>query len=257
MEIQWTLVFFTVLTGCAGWMFLCSAVDAFKGEPNKRSFFIALVALVIMAAGGVASVLHLAHPENMLAALGHPTSGIFVEALLVGLSSLCALIYLVLLKKSGNIKAQKTFVVLAAAFGVLLSFMAGESYMMNSRPVWDTFLLPLSYLGTAAPLGVAAYLCLAGPDAAKTYARIGVAAGLGGIVLVAVYVVWAGINVTGVCALIADIVGTACLFVLTRQNKFVIPLSVLTLCCTLGAAIALRCMMWIISVPIDNFFQML
>ena len=47
---------------------------------------------------------------------------------------------------------------IGAVFGVLISFMAGESYMMSSRPAWDTLLLPLGYMLTAMPGGVACYL---------------------------------------------------------------------------------------------------
>ena len=45
-----------------------------------------------------------------------------------------------------------------AVFGVLLSFMAGESYLMEARPNWCSQLLPLGYLLTAVPEGIAAYL---------------------------------------------------------------------------------------------------
>ena len=77
----------------------------------------------------------------MMGALGHPTSGIFVEATLVALAGVCAIVYLILAKRaSQSAGARKAFAVLAAVFGVLLSFMAGESYMMGSQPAWNTVL---------------------------------------------------------------------------------------------------------------------
>ena len=94
MEIQWSLVLFTVLTGGAGWALGCVAVDEFTQKTkNDTNFIAAIVAIALAAVGGIASVTHLSHPENMLAALSHPTSGIFTEALLVGLTAVFALCY--------------------------------------------------------------------------------------------------------------------------------------------------------------------
>lgn len=165
MAIQWSLVIFTVLTGCAGWMFAGVAYDSVRGANGDKSFVAGLVALVVMVVGGCASVTHLSHPDRMLAALGHPTSGIFTEAVLVGLFAVCAVVFLVLVKRGSAVGAQKTFAVLAAVFGVVLSFMAGSSYMMTSTATWDTVLLPIGYLCTSIPAGIAAYLAVIGGGA--------------------------------------------------------------------------------------------
>ena len=93
-----------------------------------------------------------------MGALSHPTSGIFTEALLVGCLCVCVVVYLVLLKREAGAGARKAVAVIGAVFGVLLSFMAGESYLMEARPNWCSQLLPLGYLLTAVPEGIAAYL---------------------------------------------------------------------------------------------------
>ena len=57
---------------------------------------------------------------------------------------------------SGARKAlAATGIVLAVAF----AFACGVSYMMTSRPVWNTVALPLAYLGTALATGAACTWC--------------------------------------------------------------------------------------------------
>lgn len=174
MEIQWSLVLFTALTGTAGWMYACVAADEFLKKAPKSAFVASIVAFVVAVVGGLASVTHLSHPDRMLNALQHPTSGIFVEAALIGCFCVCVAIYAIMVKRGVSESARKVVVVIGAAFGIALSFMAGESYMMEARPNWNTPLLPLGYLGTAIPAGVAAYLTVVAArkeiDDAKPYA---------------------------------------------------------------------------------------
>ena len=167
MEIQWSLVLFTALTGLAGWLFVCVAVDEFLGRAKKASFPAAVVSIVVAIVGGLASVTHLSHPDRIMGALSHPTSGIFVEAVLIGCLIVCVAVYLVLLKREAGVGARKAVAVVGAVFGVLLSFMAGESYLMSARPNWNTQLLPLGYLLTVAPAGIAAYLTVVAAVAGK------------------------------------------------------------------------------------------
>lgn len=161
MTIQWSLVLFTALTGIGGWTFVCVAADEFLGRAKTAAFPAAVVAFALSAVGGLASVTHLSHPDRIMGALGHPTSGIFTEAVLVGCVCVFVAIYLVMLKRGASDGALKAVAVIGAVFGVLISFMAGESYLMSSRPNWDTQLLPLGYMLTAMTLTVAALACAA------------------------------------------------------------------------------------------------
>ena len=47
MEIQWSLVLFTALTGMGGCMFACVAADEFLGRAKAAAFPAAVAALVI------------------------------------------------------------------------------------------------------------------------------------------------------------------------------------------------------------------
>ena len=74
--------------------------------------------------------------------------------------------------------------------------MAGESYLMEARPNWCSQLLPLGYLLTAVPEGIAAYLVVVaakakGADVAP-YGRALLVGGVLAAVGAAAYVLWAG-----------------------------------------------------------------
>ena len=185
MTIQWSLVLFTALTGIGGWTFVCVAADEFLGRAKAAAFPAAVVAFALSAVGGLASVTHLSHPDRIMGALGHPTSGIFTEAVLVGCVCVFVAIYLVMLKRGASDGARKAVAVIGAVFGVLISFMAGESYLMSSRPNWDTQLLPLGYMLTAMPGGIACYLAVAAAKAKEAkldqYAKALLVAGVLGV----------------------------------------------------------------------------
>lgn len=183
MEIQWSLVLFTALSGTGAWLFACAGIDEFKGAAKKTAFPAAILALVLLVVGGICSVTHLSHPERMLGALGHPTSGIFTEALLLGVLAVIAIVYAVLVKREASAAARKVFAVLGIVFAVALSFACGASYMMTSHFMWNTVTLPLAYLGTAAASGASLYLllCSALKEDAEAVAFSGLLSGIGGV----------------------------------------------------------------------------
>lgn len=267
METQWSLVLFTVLTGAAGWTLGCVAVDEFiRKTKNDTNFVAAIVAIVMAALGGIASVTHLSHPENMLAALNHPTSGIFTEALLVGLTALFALVYLVVLKRAAGDAARKIFAVLAALFGIVLAFAAGASYMMAAQLMWNTPLLPLAYGGTAMPLGVAVYLLIAqarGEQELKTFQLLLMVGGAVAAITGLFYGMATGaaahepLLLWGLVVIIGGVAPALCGWFASKQPASALVLYVVaTVAAFIGCA-ALRCVMWATSTVVNNFFGML
>lgn len=265
MEIQWSLVLFTALTGLGGWMFACVAADEFLGRAKEAALPASAVAFAAAVVGGLASVTHLSHPDRMLNALSHPTSGIFVEAVLVGLFCLFVAVYVVLLVRGGSAGARKAVAVVAAVFGVVLSFMAGESYLMEARPNWDTQLLPLGYMLTAIPEGVAAYLVVVaakakGADVAP-YGRALLVGGVLAAVGAAAYTLTAGAAdgvIWGLLALAvvgAGVVPAACGAVLPKRAGSLMALAAASLVCALAGAVAYRCIMWLVTVPVADLFR--
>ena len=273
MEIQWSLVLFTTLTGLAAWLFVCVAADEFLGRAKKAAFPAAVASLVIAIVGGLASVTHLSHPDRIMGALSHPTSGIFTEAVLVGCLIVCVAIYLVLLKRRAGATARKVVAVIGAVFGVLLSFMAGESYLMSARPNWNTQLLPLGYMLTAIPSGVGAYLTVVGlvagksEDAGETsldvkpYATALLAGGALSAVGALAYTLSAGASDGAVFALLAlavvagGVVPCAAGALLPKKMQSLVALGAASCACALVGAIAYRCIMWLVTVPVADLFM--
>ena len=139
MEIQWSLVLFTVLSGAGAWLFASAAIDEFKGTTKKTAFPAAILAVVLLAVGGICSVTHLSHPERMLAALGHPTAGIFLEALLLGILAVVAIVYAILVKREASAGARKIFAVLGIIALLcrqeILLFIMGGVFVMETISV--------------------------------------------------------------------------------------------------------------------------
>lgn len=264
MEIQWSLVLFTALTGLAGWMLVACAVSDLKGTMKEAAFPASLVALVILVVGGCCSVTHLSHPDRMLGALGHPTSGIFTEALLVGLTALCVIVYLILLKRSAPAPARKTFIVLAAIFGVVLSFSAGASYMMSSRPSWNTIALPLGYLGTAIPAGIACYLVVAAAKKTQidgVFPTILMAGGIVAALTAAIYAFASGTMADSIlliwvmAVIIGGLAPAVFGYLMKKRPEAALTYAVVALVCAVVGSVAYRCYMWTSTTVIDNFFN--
>lgn len=260
MDIQWPLAFFTLLTGTGGWLLAFTAVNEFTRKSSKSGFNPALIGLILVILGGLASVLHLTHPTRIMNALSHPTSGIFVEAALCGIIAVCTVVYLICVKRDvkGGIKV---FGVLSGVFGVLISFMAGESYMMAARLTWNTFLLPLGYLCTAIPAGALIYWALTvGEEASSKFMATatlvgGVLAALGsaaysavsGAFSIAIGFALGSILLAGIVPIIAGIVG---------RKKADLTIIGLALACAVVGALLYRVMMWVVGVSVYGFMPL-
>ena len=154
MSIEWSLVFFTLFVGLAAGVFTGIAISEWTGGSAKQVRFPgAALTLVALAIGGVSSVLHLGHPERIFGALEKPGSGIFMEALLIGIFGLIVIFYLVALRRGASNLVCKLLATLGAIPAVWLAFAVGQTYMMPSRPAWDAWILPILYLASAAVMG--------------------------------------------------------------------------------------------------------
>ena len=264
MENQWSLVLFTALTGMGGCM--CSPAWRSMSSPGRAkaaAFPAALVSLIVAVVGGLASVTHLSHPDRIMGALSHPTSGIFTEALLVGCLCVCVVVYLVLLKREVGAGARKVVAVIGAVFGVLLSFMAGESYLMEARPV--------------QPPAAAARLLADGRAGASPrtpggcgreakdadVAPVGRALLIGGVLGAAgaaAYVLWAGPAdgvqwaLLAVAVIGAGVVPAVCGALAGKNPGSLMAAAGGSVACAFVGAVSYRCIMWLITVPIANLF---
>lgn len=269
MEIQWSLVLFTALTGLGGMTFFLICGNTLLGKTGKGEFVGSLASLALLVVGGLASVTHLSHPDRMLNALQHPTSGIFTEAVLVGLLSVCAIVFALMVHREIRGGALKAVSVVGLILGVLMAFMAGQSYIMAALAAWDTELLPLGYLGTAAAEGAAAYLLLISVQTAEEraqgfYAKVLAGAGCFSLVTTVLYGAVSGafagetaaLYITG-AVLLGGVAPAACGFAGMKKPANMTTWAVVALVCALVGAIAYRCAMWLLGVGFYNFFGML
>ncbi|MGN0078214.1 MAG: DmsC/YnfH family molybdoenzyme membrane anchor subunit [Coriobacteriales bacterium] len=262
MAIQWSLVIFTALTGAAGWMLACIAYNELRGNTRSSHFTAALVAIVVLAVGGCASVTHLSHPENIMGALGHPTSGIFIEICLVAATGIFCLAYLLLKKREAGAGALKATAALAALFGVVLSFMAGESYVMASQPAWNTQLMPLGYCLTAMPLGVGLYLlvCVNAKEDVSQETTLLLVAGALAAVGALLFAIGSGRIadalplVVGGAAVVGGAVPAVCAALARGKKEQLLVLIAAAVVCALIGAVCYRCGMWVIGSGVNDFF---
>lgn len=158
IEIQWPLVLFSLLAGSGGTLLafvgLSQFTDTSASSVKVRSVS-SIVSMVMLAVGGIVSVLHLASPQNVMAAATNifSFSGISIELILLGITLIVAFLYLVFLKRGASKTILNVLAILGIVFGLLLAFFCGHGYVMQSRPMWDTELLPIAYLGTAFAVG--------------------------------------------------------------------------------------------------------
>lgn len=165
-DIQWPLVLFTLVAGVGGGLLVPMGIYQLRHAVNAKAQFPAsVVSLVCLVLGGCFSLLHLASPQNVMAAVFNifSFSGISIELILLGICFIIALVWIVAQKKELPATVFTVLAIVGIVFGVLLLFFCGHGYVMVSRPAWDTDLLPFAYLGTALMAGVFAYGVILGP----------------------------------------------------------------------------------------------
>lgn len=191
MEVQWPLLIFSVLLGMGSGVLVFLGVGELKGAFSRVRFPLAVTALVLLAAGGIASTFHLGHIDRAFHILGNMESGLSRELFAVAFAGIVTLVYAVLARKDYP-TASKVLGVLALIAGIVLPLTAGASFMMPARPAWDTFTLPIMYLGTGLGMGTtlaAAVVCTRGDaDDAGLAVKLALASVACSVVAVVAYV---------------------------------------------------------------------
>jgi anaerobic dimethyl sulfoxide reductase subunit C (anchor subunit) len=154
MSIQWPLVFFTLFVGLGCGTFVGSVLlTEWAGKAKQIRTVSSIIAIVALGVGGIASTLHLGHPERMFGAMGHPTSGIFMESMMIFLLGIAILVYLLALRRNASDQVCKMLGTIGAVLAVVLAFVNGDAYVMASIPAWNTWILPVLYVVSAAIMG--------------------------------------------------------------------------------------------------------
>lgn len=270
MEIQWSLVLFTAITGMGACLFSFSTLQALLGRGKMPDKTVCIVSFALLVVGGCISVTHIMyHLDRIVEALSHPTSGIFIEALGTGI--MCALIavYFIMLIKDVSPAGRKVVAVIAMVVGVVFAFECGNSYYMGSRPAWTTYALPAGYCLTALAGGAALNLLLKalGKSLAEeiSFAGLLTAVGAGlGLVGALIFVATAG---GYVAAGDGALVWAVLMFVLlavtlllgvysSKRTEIAVSVGACASVTALVGVVAYRVIMWLVGTPVLDFFLM-
>jgi anaerobic dimethyl sulfoxide reductase subunit C (anchor subunit) len=271
MTIEWALVLFTAVSGTGAWLFASAALGELLHKDEAVGKAEIIVSFVLVVVGGCLSVLHLQHPEHILEALNRPASGIFIEALLIGLTALVILGYAVMVWRKASARARRVVAVVGLVLAVALSFACGSSYMMAARPAWDSIFLPLAYLGTAATAGTSCNLLIKvarkqGAASIKFASIFACAGGILGVVTALTYCLVTGASLLAneesvliwlialFLTLVVSVISSA--FV-GKQAKKELSLAAIATAGGIVGAISLRAVMWLAGAPVLNFFDLL
>ena len=194
MEIQWTLVFFTLLVGMGCGLFgVIAAVGL--GNASFVSKKGVVTALVLLAAGGFSSVFHLAHPLKAIYVLTNLNTEFGRELLLIAAVGILMIIYLLRIDKTSDC-GKRIICVLGIVFAAWTAFQSGYTYLLVARPSWNTFLLPLCYLAAACALGCIAFGLIVKNVSDQTQARMRLASFCAIIVQGILYLAYASVPLT-------------------------------------------------------------
>lgn len=154
MDVQWPLLIFGLLAGLSMGCLGAISVSELRGKLGELRLPGLAVALGALAMGGVASVLHMGNPGRVLYVLSNVGSGIAQELLATAVAGIVIVAYLVAAKKQASSGIRKALATLGLIVAVVLPFITGHAYMQGARPAWNTWFLPLMYVGAAGAMGL-------------------------------------------------------------------------------------------------------
>lgn len=262
MEIQWSLLLFSLIAGTGGSLLAFTGLAEALGHAPKARKQLLIVVLVLVVVGGLCSVMHLEQKANIMAAAANvfSFSPISMELIMVGFAFVIGVVYLVCAVKEVGAGALRVVGVLGIIAGVLLGYVTGSGYQMGSQPNWNTVLLPLAYLGTDLACGGALFLAIcaaskAEGEPAKPLPTVAFGAGVLSVVLFLAYGLTSGFaaepamfGIGAVCAVAAAGVLATCL----KGAKLAPAAGACVL--ALVAGVCLRAFMWLIGTGTLDLF---
>lgn len=272
MAIQWILTLFTVVAGTGAWLFATAVLSEAAGKDKQPPRIETIIAFIVTVVGGTISVLHLKHPDRIMEVLNHPTSGIFIEAAFIGVMCLIMAVFFVMILRKSSTNARKVVGIVGVVVAVVFTFECGSSYMMEARPAWCNYGLPLAFMGTTAAAGSGLNLLVKAllkreSENVKFAALMACAAAALGLVCAVVFVGLSSANyqvLSGeiiawlVVLFVCAIAGVAVGYLTYRRpdHAQVIVLAAVVFVVGFLAALAVRCAMWLTGTATVDFFMM-
>ncbi|MDR1422424.1 MAG: hypothetical protein LBI64_06130 [Coriobacteriales bacterium] len=143
MEVQWSLIVFTLFACIASGVFAGQGLLALLGKSERLQKPALAVSLGALVVGGIVSFTHLQHWERAFNGFGNLSSGITQELIGIVVMFVLIVIYFVVLRR-GTVPKWAGILAIIGGLGFVL--VVASSYMMPARPAWSTPLLHVFYL---------------------------------------------------------------------------------------------------------------
>lgn len=204
MITEFPLLVFTVLTGIAAGAYVGAALFP-KKDADARPWLFPLIALILVAIGGLAAMGHLGRPGNVLNVLNNPASSLTQEGLSAGVLAIVAIVDMII--GFTQKKANRAVRIIGGVVGIVCMCIVTMAYTTSygnaawiAAPTW-----PLFVLGDLAA-GLALWLTFADEPSKTLAAIVAVVSLLFAIVLVWQAVTFAGLGAAGVGCIVAGAV---------------------------------------------------
>lgn len=264
MEIQWSLLLFSLIAGTGGSLLVFNALSELFGYAKRSRMIIIVIAAALVVVGGTCSIFHLEQKRNLMAAATNifSFSPISLELIMVGLTTFLCIVYFVCLLKEVDARACKVVAVLSILSGLALGFVTGDGYRMGAQPLWNTITLPLAYLGTDLAAGGALYLAVITglkdtADVGRRPLALSVAMFVVSLAICLAYGLTVGFSLAPMLFWVgvmgATVIGLACAVVLLLKGVS-LPVSVAAVVFGLCAGGCLRAFMWVLGTGTLDLF---
>ena len=163
MEIQLPLILFTTFLAWSAGILIALGVLSLKCNVSKAQLPGLVAGLVTLAIGGVAVLFHLAQPLHIFNGFGHLSSGITQELIAIVVLFVAMVVYFITVRRSDDGNPPAVMAIAIIVLSLVLDVVMAHSYMMVSRPFWNSALQVLSIIGGSCVMGPAtmAIICSA------------------------------------------------------------------------------------------------
>lgn len=165
------LIFFTLFAQMAVGAFLWATIAGFKKEADFKNN--TLSALIFMALGMLASLLHLGKPLLAITSLNHLFGSWLSREIFFSGGFFVLLLVFFYIERSGKAHGlRKPLAVVTSLAGLVAVFAMGKSYMTTMFPVWQSWNTMIDFYATALIMGGALFLVTSGKNEAVKGLRL-------------------------------------------------------------------------------------
>ncbi|MCD8316347.1 MAG: DUF4064 domain-containing protein [Eggerthellaceae bacterium] len=161
MELHWPLILFTTFIAWSAGLFGTQGIAALAKEGKRAQMPALITAFILMVIGGICVFFHLQHWERIFNGFGNPTSGVTWELIFIVITVIFMIIAFFLIRIDHQKEGPRSMPVWLAIVIIIVSLVlvitCATSYLLESRPAWNSVFEVLSLIGCACILGPATF----------------------------------------------------------------------------------------------------